>query len=192
MPTIAVANPFWGALNCNYHCETVPLNEVRVTMTNDNDREGRSRPQTQAASEAAEVLRQLGGVGRAHGLHCLPAEVDPEIVYEARARKVIRALKAARQDKGLTAAAVAEWSGVDNSVISRFENDTTDPRLSTLLRYASAVGVDLTIHINGANVSDYIQSTMAAQRITADMLKDVPASSFAIPSPRSGDVESNG
>lgn len=66
---------------------------------------------------------------------------------EQRARQIINALKAARVRAGLTIVDVAARAGVHKSVIGKFENETTDPRLSTLLRYADAVNVDLVLAV---------------------------------------------
>jgi transcriptional regulator with XRE-family HTH domain len=62
-------------------------------------------------------------------------------------RRVIRDLKATREARGLSASHVAEIIGVHRSVISKFENQTDDPKLSTLLRYAHAVGADLELKV---------------------------------------------
>ncbi|SKH88249.1 helix-turn-helix domain-containing protein [Mycobacteroides abscessus] len=129
------------------------------------------------------LLRTIGSTGRAMSVHFVPDDVPTEVVNEVRARKVIRALKSAREDQNLTVAVVGERCGIDKSGISRFENDTSDPRLSTLLRYAGAVGVDLTIHINGKNVSDYIPLPWAPQKITADLLEGMPCNPFTLRSP---------
>ncbi|QEN17524.1 helix-turn-helix domain-containing protein (plasmid) [Mycolicibacterium sp. ELW1] len=66
---------------------------------------------------------------------------------DALIRQAIKELKDVRTDRGLTIAQVAEAIGVDKGVISRFENETVDPHISTLLRYASAVGADIGISI---------------------------------------------
>ena len=62
-------------------------------------------------------------------------------------RCVIRDLKAAREARGLSASHIAKVIGVHRSVISKFENQTDDPRLSTLLRYAHAVGADVELNV---------------------------------------------
>jgi transcriptional regulator with XRE-family HTH domain len=62
-------------------------------------------------------------------------------------RRVIRDLKATREARGLSASHVADIIGVHRSVVSKFENQTGDPKLSTLLRYAHAVGADLEIKV---------------------------------------------
>lgn len=117
--------------------------------------------------------------GRAIGIHFVPPEVDPEIVYEVRARNIIRALRFWRNERKLTVTETARRAEVDKSVISRFENDTTDPRLSTLFRYAEAVGLDLTIHVNGTDVSQFkpAPTTIPAQYFDASLLEGLPAPS---------------
>ncbi|WP_326548044.1 helix-turn-helix transcriptional regulator [Mycolicibacterium sp. ND9-15] len=47
----------------------------------------------------------------------------------------------------MSATHVADLIGVHRSVISKFENQTGDPKLSTLLRYAHAVGADLELKV---------------------------------------------
>jgi transcriptional regulator with XRE-family HTH domain len=62
-------------------------------------------------------------------------------------RRVIRDLKKIRDARGLSASRVADIIGVHRSVISKFENQTGDPKLSTLLRYAHAIGADLELAV---------------------------------------------
>jgi transcriptional regulator with XRE-family HTH domain len=62
-------------------------------------------------------------------------------------RRVIRDLKAVREARGFSASQVADAIGVHRSVISKFENQADDPKLSTLLRYAHAVGADLELNV---------------------------------------------
>jgi transcriptional regulator with XRE-family HTH domain len=62
-------------------------------------------------------------------------------------RRVIRDLKNIREGRGMSASLVADIIGVHRSVISKFENQTGDPKLSTLLRYAHAVGADLELTV---------------------------------------------
>lgn len=62
-------------------------------------------------------------------------------------RRVIRDLKAVREARGLSASHVADAIGVHRSVISKFENQSGEPKLSTLLRYAHAVGAELEINV---------------------------------------------
>ncbi|HST62684.1 MAG TPA: helix-turn-helix transcriptional regulator [Longimicrobium sp.] len=58
-------------------------------------------------------------------------------------------LQVAREAAGLTQQQVAERMGTKKSAISRLENNAGDVRLSTLQRYAEAVGCRLVIDIAG-------------------------------------------
>ena len=61
--------------------------------------------------------------------------------------KVGVVLREAREERGLTRAAVARRQHMSKSVISRIENHADAVRLSTLRRYAEAVGANLPIHL---------------------------------------------
>lgn len=78
-----------------------------------------------------------------------------QMMTDALIRQAIKELKAVRADRGLTIAQVAEAIGVDKSVVSRFENETVDPHISTLLRYAGAVGADVGISIEPRATSEW-------------------------------------
>lgn len=54
---------------------------------------------------------------------------------------LIRELVAARERAGLTQAEVARLMGISQSAVARIESGARDPHLSTLRRYAVAVGV---------------------------------------------------
>lgn len=54
--------------------------------------------------------------------------------------RLIDALIALRHTRHLTQSEVARHMGVRQNTVSGFENEATDPRLSTLQRYARAVG----------------------------------------------------
>ena len=56
-------------------------------------------------------------------------------------------LRQAREAAGLTQEEVAQRLQTKKSVISRIENHADDIRLSTLARYAKAVGADLHIRL---------------------------------------------
>lgn len=60
------------------------------------------------------------------------AEADDQLRYE---------LVMARKRAGLTQEQVAELTGVKQPTVAAFERYDNDPRLSTLRRYALAVGV---------------------------------------------------
>lgn len=72
---------------------------------------------------------------------------------ESAAFRVGVMLQLAREDLGLTQEQVAERMGTKKSAISRIENNAGDLRLSTLQRYAEAVGRRLVIEIREAEDS---------------------------------------
>ncbi len=87
----------------------------------------------------------------------LDAERD-EIVAEARQRKRVRdavtaelrqafrILKKERQAQGLSLADMQDRTGMSRSQISRLENDdSANPTMETLTRYAEALGKELAI-----------------------------------------------
>jgi DNA-binding XRE family transcriptional regulator len=77
------------------------------------------------------------------------AKKDPAFrrAYEdASARHgAIDSLLRAREAGGLTQAEVARRMGVKQPTVSQFETEDSDPRLSTLQRYARAVGLRVSI-----------------------------------------------
>ena len=66
---------------------------------------------------------------------------------ERRRRGVIDELAAARRDQGLSQTVVAARMETSQSVVARLESGAIDVRLSTLERYAAAVGRDLELRI---------------------------------------------
>jgi transcriptional regulator with XRE-family HTH domain len=58
---------------------------------------------------------------------------------------IIRTLAEARTKAGLSQADLAERIGTQQSVVGRFESEKTDPRLSSILKYAHALDLDLEI-----------------------------------------------
>lgn len=76
--------------------------------------------------------------------------IDAEDAMQARASRqvdndwaLLDDLIASRKRAGLSQRAVAEGMGVDKSVVARLESRTRDPHLSTLRRYALAVGAEI-------------------------------------------------
>lgn len=57
-----------------------------------------------------------------------------------RRRRVIAELVAVRQGQGLSQTVVAARMGTSQSVVARLESGKNDVRLSTLERYAAAIG----------------------------------------------------
>ncbi|MGH8868453.1 MAG: helix-turn-helix domain-containing protein [Actinomycetes bacterium] len=65
----------------------------------------------------------------------------------ARRRDVIAALSEARRASGLSQTTVAARMGTSQPVVARLESGAVDVRLSTLARYAAAVGHDLELRV---------------------------------------------
>jgi ribosome-binding protein aMBF1 (putative translation factor) len=61
------------------------------------------------------------------------------------ARKLLRSLVAARTKSGLSQTEVARRMGLPQPAVARLEAGTHSPTLTTLARYASAIGVDLDV-----------------------------------------------
>ncbi|MFP7697147.1 helix-turn-helix domain-containing protein [Trueperella sp. LYQ143] len=57
--------------------------------------------------------------------------------------EMVKALVKIRKDNGLSLRKVAEDMGTDASAVHRFETGQTDFRLSTLRRYAIAIGANI-------------------------------------------------
>lgn len=67
----------------------------------------------------------------------------------ARRRALTDALVARRLELGLSQTEVAARMGTSQSAVARFEAGTADLRLSTLERYAAAIGHVLDWHLEG-------------------------------------------
>src|SRR5690242_19926731 len=68
---------------------------------------------------------------------------------DARARSsLVRSLAGLRTSAELTQTDIAARMGTSQSAVSELEGGATDPRLSTLQRYARAVGVHLALSIS--------------------------------------------
>jgi transcriptional regulator with XRE-family HTH domain len=65
-----------------------------------------------------------------------------------RRRRVVQDLIAARRERGLSQTEVAARMGTSQSVVARLESGVLDMRLSTLERYAAAVGHDLVVRLD--------------------------------------------
>jgi transcriptional regulator with XRE-family HTH domain len=68
-------------------------------------------------------------------------------IAERRRREVIGELAAARREQQLSQTVVAARMGTSQSVVARLEAGAADVRLSTLERYAAAVGRDLDLRV---------------------------------------------
>jgi ribosome-binding protein aMBF1 (putative translation factor) len=68
----------------------------------------------------------------------------PKMVEAAlRARELVRSLAARRQKLGLSQTVVAARMGTSQSALARLESGEVDPRISTVERYALALGQEL-------------------------------------------------
>ncbi len=68
----------------------------------------------------------------------------PELVDAAlRARRLLRSLAERRRELGLSQTTVAARMGTSQSALARLESGESDPRISTVERYALAVGEEL-------------------------------------------------
>lgn len=75
-----------------------------------------------------------------------------------------------RRERGLNQSAMAQLMGVGQSTVSGFENETTDPRLSTLQRYARALDarVKLRLEVRAARGTWHSTSAIRSWRESAD------------------------
>lgn len=75
-------------------------------------------------------------------------------------RSLLAQLIAIRTRSGILQATVAKRMGVGRNAISRLENDAgRDPKLSTILRYATAINATITItHTNTKNAAQEVKS----------------------------------
>lgn len=80
-------------------------------------------------------------------------------------RVFVARLVALRHQSGILQATVARRMGVGANAISRFENDPArDPHLSTVLRYAEALGVGVgVVGVHTKNTEQQVKSTQAEE-----------------------------
>lgn len=64
-----------------------------------------------------------------------------------RRRRLLRELAAARKSAGLSRTAVAARMRTSESAVARLEGGEIDPRVSTIERFAEAVGKTLDLHL---------------------------------------------
>lgn len=80
-----------------------------------------------------------------------PADGLPRLpgVREAaqRRRELVRRLATARHEQGLSQTTIAARMGTSQSVVARLETGALDMRLSTLERYAAALGKQLVLDV---------------------------------------------
>lgn len=85
-----------------------------------------------------------------------------------RRRAVVRRLADARHEQGLSQTAVAAQMGTSQSVVARLESGALDMRLSTLQRYAAALGLDLVIELSGVGDGPGMESMSGMAGEAAD------------------------
>ena len=115
---------------------------------------------------------------------------DPEFAeqYERgyQAFQIGVMLKTAREDAKLTQAQVAKRLGTHKSAISRMENHAEDIRLSTLQRYAQAVGCILKLELMPESegtvqkaIRGYQEELAAAPATSVRARRTKPAAQYA-------------
>jgi len=89
--------------------------------------------------QVAEELPDL--IGRHHERMAALDQVD----------MLLKQLRAAREDKGLSLADLTELTGMDRSALSKLETgQRANPTVDTLVRYAEAVGKRLVVSLKDA------------------------------------------
>lgn len=121
----------------------------------DTHTEGRS-PTDGREARLSDAARRRGDLA-AHGI-------------ERRYELVQRLVKGRRQ-LGITQSELAAAMGASQSSVARLESGSLDPKLSTLSRYAAALGVSLRFDL--ALESDYAEYIPASQLSSADVIKQI-------------------
>ena len=115
-------------------------------------------------SQACRIYRQcdiigdmsggdvLGGGGR--GGDGLPVFPGFRELAQRRRQQLVAALIARRQELGLSQTEVAARMGTSQSAVARLESGSGDMRLTTLERYAAAVGGQLDWRLGFAEQED--------------------------------------
>lgn len=60
-----------------------------------------------------------------------------------KSTEIIKKLTQERKDQGLRQVDLAKAVGVTQPVISEFESGKTDPKLTTVIKYAEALGMEI-------------------------------------------------
>ena len=81
------------------------------------------------------------------------------VAAAARRRELVRELVALRASQGLSQMTVAERMGTSQPVVARLEAGDLDSRISTLERYADAVGVELDIRLTERGAAGFSSGT---------------------------------
>lgn len=94
--------------------------------------------------------------------------LDPKLRAADRRRSLMRTLAACRREAGLTQAEVARRMGSSQSSVARLERGEDDPRLSTVDRFAFAVGQEILWSASGLDVPAAAVASAAALTPTFD------------------------
>jgi DNA-binding XRE family transcriptional regulator len=107
----------------------------RIQRTLDEAESARLRQlRAQVAAEATDIIAEARRHKAAHDASA------------ARLRDVMQLLRAERTSQGLSLADLQQRTGIARSALSRLETDPdANPTLTTILRYAEALGKDLQI-----------------------------------------------
>lgn len=86
--------------------------------------------------------------------------------YEAIRKEIIRLLQRERERRGLSKYAVAQRSGVSESMLSLVERGLRNPTMEWMLRVADGIGTDLAPFISRARrvIARAEKSTLTARR----------------------------
>jgi ribosome-binding protein aMBF1 (putative translation factor) len=114
----------------------------------------RPRVQTPEQEAAERALRQRFQTEKPT-LEDLVASGDVNQVFTMgdywELRKTFAALKAVREQQGLSITDLAERTGMDRAMISRLENGQIDnPTIATMTRYAKALGKKVVVSLTEA------------------------------------------
>jgi transcriptional regulator with XRE-family HTH domain len=97
---------------------------------------------------------------------------------------VIDRLILMRKGRNLTQKQVADRMGVGQSTIAGFENEGSDPRLSTVQRYARAVEARCVVTIQVAIESDWVKPSVKYEKSTGSgpttRVDSTPASALSV------------
>jgi len=96
-------------------------------------------------------------------------------------QRVIDRLIGFRKALGLTQTEVAERMGVGQSTVSGFETEMSDPRLSTLQRYARAVEARLDVVIDWDASCDWVDNSARLTGYKWTTIKPVEVSDSPVP-----------
>jgi transcriptional regulator with XRE-family HTH domain len=105
-------------------------------------------------------------------------EVDAGRRHGATIARLLDALVQIREKRGLTQTRVAELMDTTQSSVSNFERQGGDPKVSTLLRYADAVGAEIDFMVTDPVIS--ITRSVVAGNVEAGMASRYQTSAFEV------------